>query len=555
MGNKSIRSSRYRYRQIATVLAQHGLGVLIDILGLGRLVDFRLRLLGRPRRTNHYSTPERVRMVLEELGTTFMKLGQILSTRSDLLPPEYQHELAKLQDQAPPLPCAVVQQILVKELGGPVERYFAGFDLKPLAAASIGQVHAATRLDGTEVIIKIRRPGVIEQVEQDLEILTNLASTANRRWTQASQYDLVGLAQEFAQTLRAELDYIREGHSAERFAANFAGNTSIHIPRVYWETTTSSILTLERIRGIKINDVAALDAAGINRTALAKRASHILLKMIFEDGFYHADPHPGNFFVESNGRISVIDFGLVGTIDERTQDQLVRLLLAVTNKDADRLVDSFMEIGIARRHVDRGLLRQDFEHLFSRYYTQALGDLDISLMFDDILTLIRRHHLQLPSNLALLMKTMVMDEGLGAQLDPNFRLITVLIPYAQRLIMRQYMPAQLVRKMGEASLEMVRLSTEFPQHLQRIVGDLERGGLDIGIRPVDFEPVIHRLERLANRIVLGILAASFINGLAILLSVYHPPGWDHVVGIFFATGFIIAGALGAYLAWCIVRSE
>lgn len=267
-----------RTRQIATTLARHGLGYLVGILGLERFVPFHKGLLKHPRRAQPYTRPEHVRMALEELGATFIKLGQILSTRTDLLPPEYLAEFARLQDAAPTIPLEAVQETISRELGQPIEAIFATFDPNPLAAASIGQVHAATLLDGTEVVVKVRRPGVVEQVEEDLEILQHLAVTASRRWERADQYDLVGLAQEFAQTLRAELDYLREGHNAERFAANFADDATVHIPRVYWKITTSRVLTLERISGIKINDLAALDAAGIDRVTLAERAARIILK-------------------------------------------------------------------------------------------------------------------------------------------------------------------------------------------------------------------------------------------------------------------------------------
>lgn len=301
-----------RYRQIAGTLARHGLGYLVGVLGLERFVPFHRGLLKHPRRTLPYTQPEHVRMALEELGATFIKLGQILSTRTDLLPPAYQAEFAKLQDAAPTIPMEAVRATLLAELGKPVEAVFATFDPTPLAAASIGQAHAATLPDGTEVVVKVRRPGVVEQVEEDLEILQHLAATASRRFEPASQYDLVGLIQEFAETLRAELDYLREGHNAERFAANFAGDTTVHIPRIFCETSTSGVLTLERIRGIKINDLAALDKNNINRIEVAEHAARIILKMVFEDEFFHADPHPGNFFIEPGGRIGLIDLAWWG---------------------------------------------------------------------------------------------------------------------------------------------------------------------------------------------------------------------------------------------------
>lgn len=545
---------RVRLRQIADVLARHSLGYLADVLGLERFVPFPRGLLGHPPEPAASTRPAHVRMALEELGATFIKLGQILSTRADLLPPDYQAELAKLQDAAPPVSAEVVQQLLAEELGRPAHQVFARFDPVPLAAGSIGQAHAASLPDGTEVVVKVRRPGVVEQVESDLEILQNLAAAAARRWELADEYDVVGLAQEFAQTLRAELDYLREASNAERFAAMFADEPAVHIPRVFWETTTSRVLTLERLRGIKVDDVAALDRAGIDRAELARHAARILLEMVFEAGFFHADPHPGNFFVEADGRIGIIDFGMVGTVDERTREQLIGVLLAVTSQDAERLVDAFLELGVARRRVDRERLRRDLEHLIARYYGRPLGEIPLGAVLADALAVVRRHRLQLPSNLALLVKTIVMNEGLGARLDPSFRLTEALAPYAQRLVLRQYSPVFWARRLGQASLEAARLGVELPHRARRLIGELERGELEVAMRPSGFEPLVRHFERLANRIVLGVVAAASINALAILLTVYPPPGWQQLAGAAFALGFVAAGLLGIYLAWTILRS-
>lgn len=543
-----------RYRQIAEVLVRHGLGFVVGIVGLERFLPFPQGLFGHGGPVANKGAPVRLRMALGELGTTFIKLGQILSTRADLLPPEYLDQLARLQDQTTPVPTGLIRDIVVEELGRPIEDVFASFDSTPLAAASIGQVHAATLLDGTEVVVKVRRPGVSEQVAQDLEILQNLAATASRHWDIAEQYDVVGLAQEFAQTLEAELDYVREGRSAERFAESFAGDRDVHIPRIFWASTTSRVLTQERIRGIKINDLDALREAGIDRSDLATRAAKVILRMVFEEGFFHADPHPGNFFIEPGGRIGLIDFGMVGTVDERTQGQLVDVLVAMTNEDVDRLVDVLFELGVAQRRVTRDRLRRDLDHLFARYYGRSLGDVEIGPMVEDSLALIRRHRLRLPSNLALLMKTVAMNEGLGRQLDPSFNLTTVLVPYARRMVLRQYSPALWARRMGRASIDLARLGVELPEQLRRVIGEIERGGLEVGMRPEGFEPLLARLERLGNRIILGIIAAAFVNGLAVLIAVYKPPGWDQWAGVVFGTGFIFAAILGVYLAWSILRS-
>lgn len=499
--------------------------------------------------------PLHLRLALEELGTTFIKLGQILSTRADLLPPEYLVELQKLQDSAPPVAFEEIEQALVTELGQSIETHFAEFDPEPLAAASIGQAHAATLWDGTEVIVKVRRPGVVEQVDEDLEILRELAATATRHWDFADRHDLTGLVEEFSQTLRSELDYIREGHNAERFAANFADDPYVHVPRIFWEATTSRVLTLERIRGIKINDLEALDKQGTNRRWLAQYATNVVLKMVCEDGFFHGDPHPGNFFIEPNGVIGLIDFGMVGVLDERTQDLLADLLISISNRDADRLVDVFMELGVTRKRIDRAQFRRDIERLLSKYLGLPLGELKVSALLNDVYAVMRQHHLHLPPNLALLLKTVIMIEGLGVNLDPGFQFTKSLAPYTERLVLRQYSPLRWFRSFGRASLDVAKLGAEMPQHLRRIVAAAENGNLQIGMRPEGVDPVIDRLEKIANRIVLGVIAAAFINGLAVLVSAYRPPGWQHWGWIVFAFGFACALLLGVYLAWTILKPK
>ena len=544
-----------RYRQIAEILTRHGMGHAVGVMGLDRFVPIHKSLQSGNRLAKSTIGPTHLRMALEELGATFIKLGQILSTRSDLLPPEYQTELARLQDAASPVAPDVVRQVVTAELGRPLDAAFASFDLTPLASASIGQAHAAILQDGTEVIVKVRRPGVVEQVEEDLEILQNLAEMASRRWELANQYDLPGLADDYAQTLRDELDYLREGRNAERFAANFAHDRNIHIPRVFWELTTSRMLTLERVRGIKINDLAALDAAHIDRRALAQRATNLILHMVFEDGFFHADPHPGNFFVETGGRIGLIDFGMVGTLDKRTQEQLVGMLTAMTAQDADRLEAVLEELGVARQRIDRVSLQRDLDHVLRQYYGRQLADINISAILGETLSIVRRYHLQLPTNMALLVKTIVMEEGLGVQLDPNFNLASVLAPYARRLLWREYSPLVWARRLSDASVDAARLGIDLPQQVRRIINDLERGTLEVAARPVGLEPYIYRLERIANRIVVGILTAAFVIGLAMLLTADRPQGFAQWAGVFFALGIAAAVVFGLYLLWQLLRSE
>ena len=541
-----------RYREIARVLAGHGMGFLVGIIGLERFAPFRRGMMaggGWP------SQPERLRQALEELGPTFVKLGQILSTRADLLPPEFQHELSLLQDSAAPVPFPQIDSVLEEQLGMPINQAFAQFDHEPLASASIGQAHAAKLHDGTDVVVKIRRPGVQSQIEEDLNILYNLAQTASRRWEVANHYDVVGLVQEFSDTLRGELDYLREARNAERFAEGFADDPVVRVPAVFRKTTTAQVITLERLRGTKVSDDDGLETNQIDTPDLADRIFQMYLKMIFSHGFFHADPHAGNFFIDAHGRIGLIDFGMVGYVDQRMQDDLVRLVLAVVMEDADRMVDVILDLGVARSRVDRAILRQDLQRLLNKYTGRSLGEIALGTAIEDGLMIIRRHNLQLPSNMALLLKTGVMAEGLAARVSPDFEPISALRPYTEQILMNQLHPHAMAKRVGTASFEAIHLGMELPHMVRRILSAVDRGQLEVGVRPERFESLMFRAERMVNRVVLGILTASFIIGLAILMAVYSPPLWDQWAGAFFGLGFIIAGGLGLYLAWTILRSS
>ena len=466
-----------RYRQIAETLAKHGFGFLLSLLGLDRFLPIHRESFGEASNNQSLTPPQHIRLAMEELGPAFIKLGQLLSTRPDLLPPEYLLELAKLQDDAPPFDTDLAIEVIESELNQPVKEVFANFDRQPLAAASIGQVHAARLLDGSDVIVKVRRPNVVEQIEEDLEILHNLAAAANRRWEFAKRYDLLGLMQEFALTLRAELDYIREGQNADRFAANFAADKTVHIPRVYWETTTSRILTQERIVGVKVSELHALNEFGVANNELAQRGTQAILKMVFEDGFFHADLHPGNFFVEPSGRFGLVDFGMVGVVDEQTQDYLANLILGLSRQDYDRLTDAVLELEVVKHRVDRNELRRDLEHLIKPYFGLTLGQVKLAPLFNETFSVIRRHKLHIPPHLALLIKTIIIAEGIGTRLDPDFHLTEVIAPYADQMMIRLFSPRRLAKKLGQASLDVARLGVEIPQQLRHILNEIDRAVL------------------------------------------------------------------------------
>ncbi|MDQ2897380.1 MAG: AarF/ABC1/UbiB kinase family protein [Actinomycetota bacterium] len=537
-----------RYREIAETLSRHGMGYVVDMLGLDQQIPFHHGLLGHERRTLPYTRPEHVRLALEQLGATFVKLGQILSTRSDLLGPEYQVEFAKLQDSAPPVPGEAICNLIAEELSQGVEEAFATFDAVPLAAASIGQAHAATRHDGIEVVVKVRRPGVVEQVAVDLEILRNLARHTSRHWQAAADYDIVGLVDEFATTLQGEMDYLREGRNAERFTANFARDPDVHIPRVFWETTTSRVLTLERIHGLKINDMKALDQAGIDRHALAELATRVTAQMVFEDGFFHADPHPGNFFIEPSGRLGIIDFGMVGELDQRLREQLGALLVALARSDPGRVTDAVLALSTAQQSVNRSALREDLAALIARNDGLAISEIALAPLIEDALAIVRRHHLQLPHELALLLKMFVMNEGMAVGLDPGFRPGDVLAPYARRLITSRRSAASLARDLGEAGIDIAQLGTELPHHLRKLLTVLDDGGLEVHLRAAELEPLVTRAERLGNRLIAGVITAAFINGTAELMTLDAERRRSRQRPAL-AFGVAAAGALSGYLAW------
>ncbi|WP_138444768.1 ABC1 kinase family protein [Sinomonas susongensis] len=534
-----------RYAQIGEVLTRHGLGHLLHAAGLGRWSP--ANLLGETIDATA-GGPEHLRLALEELGPTFMKLGQILSTRPDLLPEPYQLELAKLQDAVPPVPPEEIRAVVREELGIDSEEAFATFDDEPIASASIGQVHGARLADGTRVVVKVRKPGAVDRIREDLEILRNLAASASRQWSAAADYNVVGLVEQFGRTILAELDYLQEGRNAERFAENFADNASIRIPRVYWETTTSRMLTIERVEGLKINDIEALDAAGFDRSELALNAAGALAQMVFKDAFFHADPHPGNMFVQSDGAIALIDFGMVGEIDERLHDQLSRLLLALARKDARRLARTLLDMSSGRHESDLPELADDVAEFIGLYDRVDLQDVDTARLVQQLLAVVRKHRLQLPEEIAVIAKMVVMAEGLGRVLDPGFRLSHALQPYVVELFVARHSPQAILDGLKEAGLGAMDLVEDLPHLVDGLVRIVDSGGFEVRLRAAELEPLLIRAEKIGDRVVAGVIAAAFIRGVGDLVSLDRER-WTGWRAPFMRTGLTALGGLGGYLAW------
>ena len=500
----------HRYRTIIETLSVHGFGFAVGATGMTRRFPFRRGLPGHEAGRN-YTQPEHLRLALEELGATFVKLGQILSTRPDLLPPGYVAELARLQDDVTPVPAQAIMATLAEELDD--VSVLESFESAPLASASIGQAHAA-KLQGTDVVVKIRRPQVVETVASDLEILHDLAERASRHWPTARDNDIVGIAREFADTLRRELDYLREAHNAERFAANFADDPDVHIPAVFWQTTTSRVLTLERLGGVKIDDIAGLEAAGHDRRQLAVRAARVICKMVFDDGFFHADPHPGNFFVEAGGRLGIVDFGMTGEITDTTRARLVAFMVELMGGDPDGTAAALLELAPRTPDVDRAALRADLAPLVARIGGLSLADLSTTEMLGDIMALARRHHIHLESDLALLFKTLIMAEGLGQQLDPEFRIADVLMPFAERAVERRFSADQVARTLAGFARDMLDTGYATPRGLRALIRAMEHGGFDVHVHAADLQKLVDEADRIGNRLIAGAASAALISGLA-----------------------------------------
>lgn len=538
---------RSRYRRIATILENHGLGLGLGLLGLEKWIPFNKGVLGHARRDEPYTSPEHLRLALEELGPTFIKLGQLLSTRNDLLPAAYLAELVKLQDAAPPEAWEPMKAVIREELGADPGQLFAQFDPQPLAAASIGQAYAATLHDGTQVVVKVRRPGAVAQIHEDLEILQNLAERADKRWDAARQYNLPGIVEEFSRTLRAELDYLQEGRNAERFAADFADSPDVAVPQVFWETTTSRVLTLERMHGIRVDDLPALDAAGIDRNQLARRGADLILTMVFENRFFHADPHPGNLFIQTDGSIALIDFGMVGQLDEEVTEQLSDVLLAFTRGDSNALATALLALSITKNTSDRGELGRSLDVFVSRYLGRPLSDINLSHLLGELLALLRHHHLQLPQQTALLFKVLMMGEALAARLDPEFEMLQALTPFSERIVQRQFSLPALAKRWAQASADAGALLLELPGTLKQLRRVLENGGLEVHLRAAELEPLVGRAERIGNRLIAGMITAALINGIGELVS--GNTRWRSREGIMIGAGASVVTALGGYLLW------
>ena len=522
-----VRQARYlgRYRQIAHVFWQYGFGYLLDQLGLTALLSLPRRIVRQPA-LDPISGPERLRLALTALGPTFVKLGQTLSTRPDLLPPAWIEELNKLQDTVPPFPADVAIATIEAELHQPIDTLFRCFEREPLAAASLGQVHGAELPDGTPVVVKVQRPDIQQLVAIDLAILSELAALAQQNTSFGEQYDLVELAWEFGMTLRAELDYRREGRNAERFRANFANNPHVCIPRVFWSHTSARILTTERLFGIKITDIADMDAAGMDRKRLARHSLELILQEIFVDGFLQGDPHPGNLFALPGEVIGAVDFGQAISLDSETTGHLLLLLVALLERDADGALRVLQRLGMLTQRELSPALRRDMRRFVDHIVDRSLEELSAREMGEELLALLQRHRLRLPAPLALLLKAIIMMEGIGVQIDPQLDVFGIARPYAMRALAELNSPnAQVQRALRELD-EMRGIVGALPGQISVLLQRLNEGELRIQTRDLEARRTSAALSQAGTRIALGLIILAATLGLAGLTIAAAIAGWD-----------------------------
>jgi ubiquinone biosynthesis protein len=508
-----------RVREILAILGRYGLADWLSNLQYewiqGRLVSFDGERLGA------LTQEARIRLALTELGTTFIKFGQMLSTRADLVGPSLAEELSQLRSHTPPDSFDKVKEMVHVELGKPIDELFAAFEEKPLASASIGQVHRARLFDGAAVVVKVQRAGIEQKILGDLDIMAVLADLAQKHVAALRAYQPAATLREFRRTLLGELDFTSEKRNIEEFTENFAKDEHLHFPLVYSELCSRRVLTMELLVGISGEDVAGMRNAGVDLNEFAQRGANMYLDMIFRDGFYHADPHPGNLMMLPGGRVGVLDCGMVGRIDEVMRQEIESLLLSIINKDAIELTDSVMRLGSVPAELDRDALRSEISSFVSEFGTRSLRDLHLSAALKQMSDIIRRYHILLPSTLALMLKTLAMLEGTSRQLNPNFNLAELIEPYQRKVLRHRLSLDRWMRKLYRAYRDWDRLIDMLPRDLAEILRRVRSGTFEIRHEH-------RRLESTVNRLILGILTAAFLVGSTMLYSAKTPPLWDDI---------------------------
>jgi len=537
-----------RFSQIGRVLFRHGFGFVFDVRR-DRREKRGLQELFAP------NFGVRLRRSLDDLGPTFVKFGQLLSTRSDILPEGVLVELQKLQDTATPMPPGTAQTIVERELGAPAEEVFARFDPVPLGSASIGQVHWAVLRSGEVVAVKVQRPEARARVESDLELMREFASFLDRRFGRRIFVDVRGLVAEFEVVIRRELDYTAEAENARRFAANFA-ETPVVIPKVYLEFSTSRVLTLEYIEGTRFRDIRPLLLTPSERRRVASLGAEAIFKMAFEDGFFHGDPHPGNLILTPEGDLTLLDFGMVGYMSRGDIQALSRLFIAVIRRDAPAALRGLESLGVRYASEVRGDLERDLREFLTKYSGLSVGEVTLGQALSELISLARRYRLRVPPVFPLLTKALVTAEGLARSIDPSINVYEVARPYARRLLVERYQPDALLEDARELALEYTRYAGDFPEQIRQLLGELADGELEVQLMHGGLDELIGEVDVLANRLVFAVVSGALLLG-SCMLGVFNRGGPEVPylgVAVVSFVGFILSLIMGLILIFMIFRS-
>ena len=546
-----------RVKQIAGVLVRHGLGDTVRRLGLADALARAGHALNIEQADSlaRLPPPVQVRQALEELGPTFVKLGQILAGRSDLLGPEWVAELGKLHSAVPALPLDALRGQLREDLGAEPEAVFARFDTQPLAAASIAQVHRAALADGTEVVVKIRRPGIVDVIEADLRLLTRAAVAAERDWPALAPYQPRLLVRQFGLSLRRELDLATECRNAERVARNLASLPQVLIPRVHWAWTKERINVQDFVAGIPGNELQRLRPEGLDPKLLARHGAHAVLKMIVEDGFFHADPHPGNVFYLPGNRIAFIDFGMVGRLPPRRREELLRLLLGLVERQPQAVADVLLDWTNGHRGTQVQELEDAIEAFVDLHHGTPLAQqLHLGEMLGEVTTILREHRLALPADLALLIKAFVSLESMGRGLDPDFHMAAEAQPLLHQVVRARFTPKALATRGWQGLRELAAQAGRLPKDLSRALRNISRGHVQVAIEIAHLKRAADQIDRAANRLAIALVIAALIIGSSIVMTV---GGGPTLFGLpaFGLLGFVGAAIGGLWLVRAIRRAE
>jgi ubiquinone biosynthesis protein len=544
-----------RYRQILTVLFKYGFGDLVVALKIEQYLEIGLQMISRKRREKieTLSRAVRVRMVLEELGPTFLKMGQILSTRPDILPVEFMQELSKLQDEVPPFPYSEVQATIQKEFNKSVGQKFSSFDEQPLAAASIGQVHKAKMPDGKNVVVKIQRPGIQRTIKVDLEIMMHLAGLMELHLEGWDIQRPTRIVEEFARTLEKELDYTLEAAHMERFARQFEDEPAVYVPQVYREATTSRVLTMEHISGIKASDIDRLEKEGLDRSEIARQGLILIMKQIFVHGFFHADPHPGNIFVLPDNVICYIDFGMMGRLDLETRERFADLIMSIVHRDEREATKVLLRLTLSEEEPNYPALQRDTAEFMDKHCYRPLKDVDLGALLHQLLEMATKHRLGVPPDLFLMIKALSTVEGLGRILDPDLDVIEQATPFIKHIQLNRIHPRRIAKDMASSGTDLFHLLKDIPGEVRTILKLARQGKVKIEFEHRGLEPMIAANDRISNRLSFAVVLASLVIGSGLIVLSGIPPKW-HEIPVIGLTGFLVAGAMGFWLLISIMRS-